>query len=957
MINIPIGPQSFSQDFLDGQGHFNFDLPGGLRAGDPFSPTVTEVLNTGASVEKSDLTFGDPDGVAMSASIGGGGATKVELIWPGAASEFATAYGLSVAPGRVGARFHLEGQASVKVGATVPIPAALSNFAFGLSAGSHVHYDRYCDYDATMTSIALLQDVLSGITLPQGSGSPQSLPRAGELRVFGYDGFLALTAGVTSGYDLLGHRDVTLNDLDTVIEYGLRLKSAVSVGYKIGGSFEIASRLGAGSTWVRLTVKKKRSSQFDFAAAFQADAIAAVTGLPGSADEFLSSLFGADTRRVLEIFQKIRTDSDLDALQADVDRLLIGSVTNLANRWLGRALDRANVKEFQTAAGKVVDAYRAADPDWLNAAVHLYEDYVDRQDIPGLVAALQKVVALNSRDDLATLDDQEAWSVITRLAGGGPEALLADDGTFDEVRAIAQTGLDFSQGGLQPQLRDVVDELKARVKLGPLFDRLMKFTTREGLLGLTDTALQGVAERLLGIAWDKIKQSDLAKAAAELKAALDQVNDFKDAWYGKLADALHQSFSFSANAAYTRASSNDALIDIEIDVSTPQGRRLFTDAAHGQFAKVFDRPNLEVLRVHQGVMTHGLKKSAQLQIHVLQWQASRIVDVMSQTTNSVEVHATGLVNVFTTEASIKERLAHNGYSLESRFLVNLAGQASSTPRRTKDTDYLVRTLEQLGVTYNLAVSDSVTTAAELTQYLELAEYLQLIPSAADMATELSTQFPNGLGNVTAAYVAKYDSKALSAAFGRLSNAPLREVVRQASRRLVSAHLISSSNPKSDLVTLGFAYRDPAHAAAYDRDGFAAFRNENSTVILPAWFTKGAPREAGLASGSFVRIQLTALYAIEAALADGLAGLDNVIDRARSKGTAVAESDLENASREFVSHSAEIDDYGTINTFFCIFDAFVERGGGARPTSTLILQITPAGSQAAVTKYLMRGSRG
>ena len=111
------------------------------------------------------------------------------------------------------------------------------------------------------------------------------------------------------------------------------------------------------------------------------------------------------------------------------------------------------------------------------------------------------------------------------------------------------------------------------MKLGPLFDRLMKFTTREGLLGLTDTALQGVAERLLGMAWDKIKQSDLAKAAATLKAALDHVNDFKDAWYGKLTDALHQSFSFSANAAYTRAASDDALIDIEIDVSTPQGRR------------------------------------------------------------------------------------------------------------------------------------------------------------------------------------------------------------------------------------------------------------------------------------------------------------------------------------------------------------------------------------------------
>ena len=73
MINIPIGPQSFKRDFLNGQGHFNFDLPGGLKTGDAFAPTVTEVLNTGGSGERGDLTFGDPNGLAMSASVSGGG--------------------------------------------------------------------------------------------------------------------------------------------------------------------------------------------------------------------------------------------------------------------------------------------------------------------------------------------------------------------------------------------------------------------------------------------------------------------------------------------------------------------------------------------------------------------------------------------------------------------------------------------------------------------------------------------------------------------------------------------------------------------------------------------------------------------------------------------------------------------------------------------------------------------
>ena len=71
MITIPIGPQSFSRDFLNGEGHFNFDLPGGLNTGQPFAGTVTEVLNTGSTVEKSVLTFGDPNGLAPASSADG----------------------------------------------------------------------------------------------------------------------------------------------------------------------------------------------------------------------------------------------------------------------------------------------------------------------------------------------------------------------------------------------------------------------------------------------------------------------------------------------------------------------------------------------------------------------------------------------------------------------------------------------------------------------------------------------------------------------------------------------------------------------------------------------------------------------------------------------------------------------------------------------------------------------
>ncbi len=222
-------------------------LPGGLKTGDAFTPAVTEVLNTGGSGERGGLTFGDPTGLAMSASVSGGGATKVELIWPQSQSEFGKAYGITVPNGRVSARLHLEGQAGGTLTGGMPVLSGVANFEFGLKAGSNVAYDRVCEYDATMTSLALLQDLVSGLALPQRTGTPASLPKAGELFVFSYGGFLDLTAGLTAGYELLGHQGLTLRDLSTVIEYGLRLKASVNVGFKFGGNFEIASRLGAES--------------------------------------------------------------------------------------------------------------------------------------------------------------------------------------------------------------------------------------------------------------------------------------------------------------------------------------------------------------------------------------------------------------------------------------------------------------------------------------------------------------------------------------------------------------------------------------------------------------------------------------------------------------------------------------------------------------------------------------
>jgi hypothetical protein len=653
----------------------------------------------------------------------------------------------------------------------------------------------------------------------------------------------------------------------------------------------------------------------------------------------------------------VRSYTDLDKLKADTDKILQDTVTNLANKWLGKALDASNVTQFLTIAGKVVDDYNSIDDKVVAAVTHLYEDYVDQNAIDTLKSALTKIVSLSRRDDLANLSDSEAWKVISTLVGGDLAQLTQDNAVFAEITGIAQKTLYFLNGGWQTRLRDLIDELKSQFHLDQLFGALDKYDSKDKLLSLADTKLQGVVEKLLGQAWDQMKSSGAAQAAKDLQKALNAVDAFKNNWYTKITSALNQSFGLTVNYAYTTTTSNDTLIDVEIDVSTARGLDLFNAAVHGQFATVFDNSNLSLLLINQGVLSHQLTKSSQLQINVFNWETKRIVDVLAQTVNSVEIQPTGLVNVFTTTASIQERTTKKGYSLESNFVVNLVGEAvrptaASSPDDLAQWKHLVATVRKFGVTYDFGVTRNSTTASQLNHLLALAQQVRLIKDAAATAASLNAQFSKGLGTVSASYVVNYDGDGILDAFQTEQGAGLKGLVRDTCRQLVSAHLIATSNG-GDLEDIGFAYLAGANYTTYIQDGFAAFLDQNATLPIPAWAPGGA-RQASIPSNSPKRQILLTLYNIETATANRLDKLDVTISKARTRSVPVQESELEDAALGFVQEAADLDKFGCENTFFGVFDAFIEIGsnGKTHRGSTLILQITPPGATTPITKYLM-----
>ncbi len=949
---IPIDDVSFQRDFLNGQGSLDIDA-NGFDPGQPLPNNITQLAVVSAGANPAALEFGSPAGLACAVNFQAKEKSGIELIWPGQTNDFTKQRNIAQVPaGKVGAHLFFDASASGNVADTMPVGPA--SFEFGIKAGAGVGYDRYFVYDDHTLGGTLVKDLVTGLRLPQNCGAIDRLPLPGEVLCFDYNGFLDLSAGLSWGYQLSGTHDIDFNNLDLAIDYQLRLKAAVSVGYKLGGEFSMEVSRGHGLGWVHVVVRKQRTSEFDFAASFNADADIQLTGLPSSADDFLSALLGTDVKTALSLFDKIKDYTDSSKIDQEAGKLLAGRLQNLAHKWIGEALDQSTMAKFLSVVNKVITDYENADQVVVNTVTHLYEDYLSHGKVDVLKAAVTKIAALKGRDGLATLSDPDAWSVIHTLIGGDIFKLLQENIVFAQIMGLAQKTLDFMNGSWQPGLKDLIDELKSAFQLNKVFSEISQFCAKEKLPNLPDEKLQGVVEKLLNKTWDEIKTSSAADFAKQVEGVLVKIDKFKDTWYLCLKKAANQSFSLQLNYSYTRASENDTLIDVDIDLSTAAGAALFDDAVHGKFKSVFANPNSPLIQVHQGVLTHSLTKTTQLQIAVFGWQASSFTQVVSNTEIAIQAGPSGQIQVFTTQSSIDQRKSTQTKkgsdkiteTVETNFLLKFVGE-TFLPTSSPAAPYLVRAINNMAAEYDLSYTDDQTTGTELQSYLAFAEALGLIPSAQAFTQALVAQFPNGLNKVTAKYVVAFDNDGVRDAF-TVTPGQAKALAHRITQGLIRSALIHRGLLVGPAL-IALAAIDPQIHRVYEQQGFTAVRDGHWAVNVPADLG-GGRTNINQALNPFINT----LLGMEFAFAQSFSDLDDLVTKAKH-GTPIPVDTLQKMVTKFVESAADISSYGRINSVFAVFDALVRAGSNGKGyrESTMILEIQ-AGTQT-VTKFLSSGA--
>ena len=976
MLSLPVNAGTFKRSFLGGDGQLElhtdgdvwkdlFDNKGRFKA-DPGKVDQIADLKVGVGAS-TDVTLGKSGGLSLTFGGDFEAHNQIQLLWPKA--KELEKLGLTLKDDELYVRLLMSAKGNASAAGHFEAPAGVK-VSFGLKAGGHASYELLKRFAAADSVKDILTGVFGRVHLPQQIDKTSEIPLPGEVVIVRFGGYLDMSALITWGYSLSGVKDLDVPRLELAVDYALKVAASVNVGYKLAGDFELQASRGSDDGWVRFVVRKSRDSEFSFAADLGASVAVKLKGLPEgkkAADLLLAQLLGSDAEAVLKALDKARTLSTMEALQQEVNRLARTAVDKLAMVWMQKALSQQNVKEFFELVGKAVDQYEKVDA----RIIQLYDEALDR--IPQLKTTLDTLSALTPEGLKKTLNDSSAANspivdFVTRTWGDDVFDLLLEASAFARFQAFVSEARSFLDDGVHDQIKVLIKTVKEELQLDDLVAKLKAVSNPEKL---ADEKLKGLFEQLVGKGFDQIKKSEFPKALKQAHDTLVKIETFKNEWYARIVDAADQNFNVSLGIAFAKATHDDALLDVEINLEDPSGPALADAASRGRFAELLEQYASSAVRVRQGVLTRELKTTAHTHINVMGWGFDRVVTMVQKPEHSIEAQAGGLMHVFATETSIEQvRKSGRKYkeAVASKFVLHTLGaslQAEKDPAPVIDSrtrQFLIQTLNKMAVEYDLSYDDERTKADELTQYLQFANRLGLLPSVAvdgqstpsQMVAALNRQFGGGLGHVTVKYVVRYDDQAVRSAFF-LEEPALSDTARTAYRQFVSARNLSKAKNQPFHAAMAFAVLRQDLADESNRGPMA---NRTFNYEQPAWFTGAARRQMLIPREALPQLDL--FFRNERALIGKLGNLDDLIDTLEKNRTSPAPKPipteaLDKATRDFVGLADDTDHFGD-GGFFAIVDALILAGSSGKATrrSAMVLEIKPEGSKEVVRKVLTAG---
>jgi hypothetical protein len=828
-----------------------------------------------------------------------------------------------------------------------------------LKAGADGRYALIRSYPNDTPAGDMVRDILRALRLP---ANVERAPAEDELISFEYGGYVNFKGSVGVGYEIGGAPSFEINQLNFVEKYKLNLMASLGLESRLAGQFKIEVRRGTRDGWAHVVLRKSRSKFFSVAADVSVLGDLEQEGLPESADDFLSAVIGLKSKNWLNLFQQVKDLSDFGRLEAYLDKLAQSFVEQYTGRAFDALADNAKLDEALGLIRRAADEYDEIG----DRAVALFDKYfdaaagaLDRR----LSDALDFIEGLTSLDQLKGHVDPVVWDVVNHLTDGDPLSWLLGKvevggqtlNSLDELKGRAGKAVALVREDANKEIRSLIELAKSQFPLDK-FIRDLDGLDWVKLKGLADKRLVGFVERLTGVTVDKLSNGELGKVVSRFHEVLLAVDGFKNTLYDKIKGALTQTFSFKLHAAYSRATENEALMDFELDLTTPRGKELMKRAGQGDFGGVPAAYDSGVVLLNEGLLTHKVTRESSLSVNIVGWHLGwhyqgidRLITEAEQRILTDE----GQLTIVTTMSVQKEReRRRNGERVYTNFLLRFIGESRGVLETdARNGSFLVDIIKRMSSSYELVFDDPGTTEQELAQYLSFADDFGLASSdeAAEEALEplLPTDAQGNFGDISVTYKARFSEEGLGTLFRKPFGAADEAFIRKTLRLLVLAGYVN----KPFLPARGWSYWTPGVRALWAQEG-AQFRNHSSrkfSIIAPSPFKNLQAPPGGVTLDRTELGQLSTLYNIEESVVKGMRKLSALVQSQQK----LSPRDFEKALADFGAALKNYDDFdeGT-NTVFAVFDRLIQRESAGRPYRNSSLELKSKLDGRTVTKMLI-----
>lgn len=555
---------------------------------DTVGTTAWTLKSLSVSAPKPDLSvFNVPLELSASATASAGVSAATATFTP-----FGSDTALTAPQGSSYANLTLTG--TLGVGANAAAPSGVLQLSGTAAASSTFNFQHLLPVKSTDTHLSAMLALAKSAELPQWSAF-QNLAD-GEVNQFtgSFSFDLGVKASAGRSFDL--DKVVSLFDgLSGSIKASARYSLEAALGWSLYDEMTLAvgKTLTQNANWVRVRLDRTHSNSLTFNVTFGLQAEYDATDIVNVLEHALQLSPVVSLLDTIEEVLAILASGDWTTVQAKLSDAAADRLTTLVGpAWKTWVENSDDVTKFVAFANEVVSYYNGLDAK----VQSLWTDILTKVGIgpdSQFQTAVAKIAAIDpstfTLKDLLSSEWQQRLDMLEAFTGLSLEDLvLGNDSTARRAltRAVKiATQVENILTNTPSDITSAIDKMATSHGITQAVDWLAKNATSKAALEDAGLGwLRKLVSDLVGKAWDKIDDADLAKVQAlakNLQTKVLAVQDTLNAAMKKAVDLAKGDIGFSLALEMSRVSESSALLDFEFDPTNDAARSRVADKLPG----------------------------------------------------------------------------------------------------------------------------------------------------------------------------------------------------------------------------------------------------------------------------------------------------------------------------------------------------------------------------------------